>query len=120
MIEYSISASAMVWGITQLCGIHDVHLIMMLCVGTCLGILMGLAVELLPREDNKDDMIASSSIRNYIYTIAAFSIFVPWLVIICYFFQAASQNAPPDFVYAAFLGTLLLFILFAVNSYLNR
>lgn len=120
MIEYSISASAMVWAITQLCGIHDVHLIMMLCVGTCLGMLMGLVVEFLPREDNKDDMIASSFIRNFIYTIACFSIFVPWLVIICYFFQGAAQSAPPDFVYAAFLGTLLLFILFGINSYLNR
>merc|ERR1712146_604497 len=120
MIEYSISASAMVWGITQLCGIHDVHLIMMLCVGTCLGMFLGLVVEFLPREDNKDDMIPASYIRNIVYAIAAFSIFVPWLVIMCYFFQGASESAPPDFVYAAFLGTLLLFILFGVNSYLNR
>ena len=35
-------------------------------------------------------------------------------------FKGASESAPPDFVYAAFLGTLLLFILFGVNSYLNR
>lgn len=120
MIEYSISASAMVWGITQLCGIHDVHLIMMLCTGTALGMILGLCCELLPREDNPNDNIKISTIRNIIYCTAAASIFIPWLVIMCYFFQSAKRSPPPDFVYAAFLGTLLLFICFGINSYLNR
>ena len=47
-------------------------------------------------------------------------IFTPWLVICCYFFQAASISDDfPSFVYAAFLGTLVLFVCFGVNSYLH-
>merc|ERR1712146_491946 len=95
MIEYSISASAMVWGITQLCGIHDVHLIMLICTGTALGMILGLCCELLPR-DNEKDNIKISTIRNIIYWTAAASIFIPWLVVMCYFFQSANRAAPPD------------------------
>ena len=32
--------------------------------------------------------------------------------------QAAADGGVPDFVYAAFLGTFLLFLTFGVNSYL--
>lgn len=50
------------------------------------------------------------------------SVFVPWLVMLCYFFKNASNSSSdvPGFVYVAFLGTLILFIAFGVNSYLHN
>lgn len=125
-LEYSISASSMVWGITTLCGIHDVHLIMLIVLMTSIGMLLGFVIEILPKEDDaeieKKMYISFSTLRNGIYGISAALIFIPWLVILCYFFQSAArpESTMPDFVYAAFLGTLVLFIAFGTNSFLHN
>lgn len=85
---------------------------------------MGFALELvsspnfLPASGSSD---ASSSVsRDFVskllYILGSFSIFTPWMVIFCYFSKAATESIP-DFVYAAFLGTFVLFLTFGINSY---
>ena len=125
-IEYSISASAMVWGITVLVGIHDVHMLLLITTMTMLGMFLGFIIEIIPKEDSpeieKQTYLSFSTIRHLVYTIAAMCIFLPWLNIMCYFFQSAArpESEMPDFVYGAFLGTLILFIAFGVNSYCHN
>lgn len=88
------------------------------------GMFMGLIIELLP-QDEYDHSKAAGAVSNYTlrvltYVLASFSIFLPWLVIFCYFFKAATREGSdiPDFVYAAFLGTFVLFLTFGANSFL--
>jgi hypothetical protein len=128
--EYSISASLMAVAICILSGIHDVHLWFLVFCMHAVGMLLGLVIELLPKSDNlvvsQDgtyQLPASfATLRKLCYGISATSIFTPWLVIMCYFFYNVehSDDKVPDFVYAAFLGTFLLFCTFGVNSFLHN
>lgn len=117
-IEYSISASAMAVAISILAGVSDVHLWFSTFTMTAVGMLLGQIVELLPDDEGGARMpgkVSSAIIRKLVYAVASFVIFAPWLIICCYFFRAVSADVP-DFVYAAFLGTLVLFITFGANS----
>lgn len=118
-IEYSISASIMAWAIAILCGVHDIHLWFLITFMTMIGMVTGYLLEALPKDSNNwTGLVSLSQIKNIIFWIGSTSIFIPWLVMLCYFFAAVSQSKDrvPDFVYAAFLLTLLLFICFGVNS----
>jgi hypothetical protein len=133
-IEYSLSASFMAIAISILSGIHDVHLWLLIFFMHAIGMILGLIIEILPKKDaiydNKSETVEQpttltikiSLIRNIIYALSSVSIFTPWLVICCYFFRNVTANGAnvPDFVYVAFLGTLILFITFAVNSFLHN
>lgn len=126
-IEYSISASIMAIGISILCGISDVHLWLLIFVMHAIGMCMGLVLELLPHiapesPEQTKKYVSLDFMKKFIFTLASISIFVPWLVMLCYFFYAVkhSLNPPPEFVYAAFLATLGLFITFGVNSFLHN
>mmetsp|Transcript_30745 Transcript_30745/g.51440 ORF Transcript_30745/g.51440 Transcript_30745/m.51440 type:complete len:142 (+) Transcript_30745:1-426(+) len=98
------------------------------------GMGFGQLIELIPKEEVASSAYSSSSsvstmspnvyvkfqtIRSLGWWLGAVSIFTPWLVIAYYFFRAVSSDVP-DFVYAAFLGTLVLYITFGVNSYLHN
>lgn len=81
--------------------------------------LTGQFLELLPRADAKaNPPIKASCLAKYIYWLGTYAMAAPWFPIFCYFFQPTVS--PPSFVYAAFLGTLLLFTTFACNSYLHH
>ena len=61
-------------------------------------------------------------LRKLVMGLGWVTVFTPWLVMLCYFSANAKRLSDenddlPNFVYVAFLGTLLLFILFGVNSY---
>jgi hypothetical protein len=117
-IEYSMSASTMSLAIAILCQISDIHIWFLIFVMTAIGMLMGLLLEQLPKVGDKIDTICHTkvtSMKKIIFTLSACSIFIPWLVICCYFFNDSEKI--PSFVYVAFLGTLVMFILFGVNSY---
>lgn len=120
MLEYSVSASFMAWAISILSGVKDVHLWFMIIVGHFVGMLLGWIIEILPSEGNCGRTEFSFIlVKKILWNIASVSIFSPWIVMLCYFFRATTSEPPPDFVYAAFLGTLLLFCTFGINSYLH-
>lgn len=122
-IEYSFSASFMAVAISILCGISDVHLWLLIFSMHFIGMYFGLIMEILPKTtiNNRiiDDLfpIKVHTIKHICYWLGFICIFTPWLVMCCYFFRAI-DNSVPKFVYAAFLGTLVLFLTFGVNSYL--
>ena len=146
MIEYSISASAMALAISILCGISDVHLVFLVFFMTAIGMLIGLVIELLPVDKyynvtDSDDVVGEVAtkqnfamkslnerlwnLRKILMGLGWAVIFIPWLVLMCYFFANAKRRGEdpdggdlPTFVYFAFLGTLVLFIAFGVNSFL--
>merc|ERR1711871_396116 len=147
MIEYSVSASAMALAIALLSGISDVHLVFLIFFMHAIGMILGLVIELIPvdkyyslttEDSSTGEVIPASStqssedmktlndrlmlVRKMVMGIGWVTVFTPWLVMLCYFSANAKRLSDenddlPNFVYAAFLGTLLLFVLFGVNSY---
>lgn len=145
MVEYSISASVMALAVALLSGISDIHLICLIFFMHAIGVMLGLVNELLPVDKyfsltNQDSSIevAHTSwkkssemealndrlmlLRKLVMGLGWVTIFTPWLVMISYFTAAAKRmddenDEFPGFVYAAFLGTLILFVCFGVNSY---
>jgi hypothetical protein len=92
-----------------------------------IGMFLGFVLELITAPNflpsNAEGQAATSvsrgSVAKLIYSLGSFSIFIPWLAIFCYFFKAATRQGSdiPDFVYAAFLGTFVLFLTFGMNSF---
>lgn len=102
--------------------------------------MLGLLIELLPvdkcNDDNGSDAGALTkatpeiqqihgmsflTMKKLLFALSCVCIFIPWMVMICYFLVATKNgDGVPDFVYAAFFGTLVLFTTFAVNTYLNK
>jgi len=130
-IEYCISASVMAWAISILCGISDVHIWFLIFFCHFIGILMGLFIELLPEdktsasamEVQQEKGMSFMTMKKLLFALSCVSIFFPWMVMICYFFGSISNSDDakvPEFVYAAFFGTLFLFATFGVNTYLNK
>lgn len=122
-IEYSVSASLMALALTVLCRVTDIHLWFLIFFMTAIGMGCGQILELLPQPNTPEDkawpMAVPAKIARWLtYSLGAVAIFIPWMVLMCYFFYAASRpdSDMPDFVYGAFLGTLVMFILFGVNS----
>lgn len=122
-IEYSISASVMAWGLAALCRITDVHIWFLIFISTSLGMFCGWTLELLPLPNSAKEAawpmpISCKVVRKVVYSIGFIAVFAPWLVLCCYFFQAATNSdSIPDFVYAAFLLTLFFFATFGANSF---
>jgi hypothetical protein len=121
--EYSISAAIMAVAIAILSGIHDVHLWFLILLTHTVGMFLGYVIEIIPHPgmigyDPQSKLVPIFSHLRYVcYMISSLSISIPWLVIFCYFFNAAKNgDGIPDFVYAAFLGTFVLFLTFAANS----
>ena len=134
-LEYCISASFMALAISILCGISDVHIWFLIFFGHFVGILLGLLIELLPDDKPYDEAAGLTStaeiqqlrglsflaMKKLLFSLSCFSIFIPWMVMICYFLTSVSQgDGVPDFVYIAFFGTLVLFTTFAINTFLNK
>lgn len=133
-IEYCISASIMALAISILCGISDVHIWFLIFFGHFVGIFLGLLIEIMPSDEydiNQAPVVATKiqqtrglsflSIKKVLFFLSSVSIFVPWMVMICYFLVSIKNgDGVPSFVYAAFFGTLLLFATFAINCYLNK
>ena len=114
--------------IAMLCGIHDCHLWLLILLSTCIGMFCGLLIELMSQFEisrnfnvdlEKQPKITIDLFKKLLFALGSACIFVPWLVIFCYFFEAATRPGSnmPNFVYAAFLGTFVMFLLFGINSY---
>jgi len=119
-IEYSISASIMAVAISILTGVSDVHLWLLIFFMHAVGMGFGQIIELVPKKELPvSGPVLFSTLRSLGWWLGAISILVPWLVMLCYFFKDISSDMP-DFVYAAFLGTLVLFGTFGLNSYAHN
>lgn len=104
------------------------HLWFLILFMHAIGMLLGFVLEIvsspsfLPQSDdgNISSSISRAFVSKFVYYLGGVSIFTPWLVIFCYFFKVATRDGSdiPDFVYAAFLGTFVLFLTFGTNSYL--
>ena len=97
-IEYSMSASFMACAIAILSGIHDVHLWFLIFSMHAIGMFLGQVIELLPKTEVAADSdivvpMSFSGLRKVCFALSAASIFIPWLVIFCYFFQSVSNSA---------------------------
>ena len=109
--EYSISASCMALALTMLCRITDIHIWFCVFFMTGVGMLTGLVLEMLPQPNTAAEAawnatagaFKAGTIRVVTFIIGSLSIFLPWLILMCYFFRSASQpdSEMPDFVYAA-------------------
>jgi len=118
-VEYSISASCMAVAISILAGVADIHLWLLIFIMHAVGMAFGAVMELLPKADlSEHTPVSIATVRSICFWLGSVSIFTPWLVIACYFFRAVDKDVP-DFVYAAFLGTFILFCTFGANSYLS-
>ena len=101
-------------------GVHDVHLWFLILCMHAVGMFLGQLIELLPKNDSSEEgAVTTHTLRVVTFSLGSASIFLPWLVIFCYFFKAATRDGSdmPDFVYAAFLGTFVLFLTFGTNSF---
>uniref|UniRef100_A0A7S3YL59 Uncharacterized protein n=1 Tax=Lotharella globosa TaxID=91324 RepID=A0A7S3YL59_9EUKA len=129
--EYSVSASIMSVLIASLSGVYDVHLHFMIGITTGLCQLMGWIIETMPRQllqpPSSHSGINSGSIDEdivktirtvgmMIFGVATITLISGWCVSLCYF----SQASPPDFVYAAYIGTIIAYATFAINMFLER
>ena len=107
-IEYSFSASIMSVLIAGIAGIYDIHTLFLIACLTGICNLSGLIIEMLP----KDQVKAAKSV----FWLASLAVIVSWLPILCYFFE--DTDGIPGFVYAAFLLTAVMYVLFGANNYI--
>jgi hypothetical protein len=75
-------------------------------------------MELLPKTDDPVS-VRFSSIKAYCFCLGSLCILAPWAVVACYFFRQVDGSVP-DFVYAAFLATFLLYVCFGLNALLHN
>ena len=106
--EYSITASLMVWVISQLAGITNVvTLVTQVLVNVCMqatGYIMERVNERRPR-----------SLHDYSAMAVGYVLFVAqWVLILTYFFANISADGAPWFVYVIVLGLFVQFLLFGL------
>jgi hypothetical protein len=111
-IEYSLSASVMMVGISMLVGIYDIVALAAIFSLMCITNLCGLVMELvnLPR---KNTVMWSP------FLIGCFPGAVPWAIVFYQFAISSFHDSnPPDFVYAVFIVMGIFFNLFPINMVL--
>lgn len=129
--EYTFSSSIMLLMLAVLCGITDVHIWYMITTMNALGMLTGQLSEMLPRPAGTKESSNNASgavAREYaptlrillylIFTAGVLLVFLPWGVLLCYFTKPPRDF--PDFVWAAFLVTLVFFAAFGTNAFLHN
>ncbi len=112
-IEYSFSASLMIWIIAMLTGIYDIGTLIALFTLTMVMNLMGLVMEIHNQTTKKTNWIS--------YIVGCIAGFVPWLVIFISLISAQvySGGDVPDFVIIIFITIAVFFNLFAINMVLQ-
>lgn len=114
-IEYSLSASTMIVGISLLVGIYDAMSLFMLFMFVAIMNLLGLVMEVHNQTTKETNWIS--------YTIGCIAGIIPWFVIAFYLFlsdaNAVGDARTPGFVYAIFVSIFIFFNLFAINMVLQ-
>lgn len=111
--EYAISSSVMIVVIAMFSGVYDIASLILIFALNATMNLFGLMMELHNQTTERINWTA--------YVFGCFAGFVPWLVILIYFFGAISTSnvAIPTFVYFIILTIALLFFSFAGNMFLQ-
>jgi hypothetical protein len=112
-VEYSFSASLMIWIIAMLTGIYDIGTLIALFTLTMVMNLMGLMMEIHNQTTKKTDWTS--------YIIGCIAGFVPWLVIFISLIssQIYSGGEVPNFVIGIYISIAIFFNLFAINMILQ-
>lgn len=111
-IEYSLSASVMIVGISLLVGIYDLMSLVMLFSLVAIMNLMGWVMESHNQTTKKTNWLS--------YWIGCLAGAIPWIVIAFTMWLGADRGAAaPDFVYWIFVSIFLFFNCFAVNMVLQ-
>lgn len=111
-IEYSLSASVMMVGISLLVGIYDLGSLISIFSLVAIMNLCGLVMEVHNQTTKKTNWLS--------YWIGCLAGIVPWLVVGLYFWSGAHYaTAAPTFVYWIFVSIFLFFNAFALNMVLQ-
>lgn len=110
--EYSLSASVMMVAIAMLVGVYDLSSLVMIFALTAVMNLMGLLMEVYNR--------GRAAVNWLAYKIGALAGFVPWAVVLIYFWATRfGAGHPPTFVYFIYVSIFAFFSCFAFNMYLQ-
>lgn len=114
-IEYSISASTMMVGISVLSGIYDLSSLIMIFALTAIMNMMGLVMELWGQDRNG----LKKPTKWLAYQIGSMAGAIPWVVFMIYVFSSGRYGGGdiPTFVYWIYISIFLFFNCFAFNMY---
>lgn len=111
-IEYSLSASVMIVGISLLVGIYDAMSLVMLFSLVAIMNLLGLVMEVHNQTTKKTNWIS--------YLVGCLAGAIPWIVIAFYLWLGAANGSnAPTFVYWIFVSIFIFFNCFAINMALQ-
>jgi len=112
-IEYTFSASLMIWIIAMLTGIYDIGLLIALFVLTGVMNLMGLMME-------KHNQLTEKTDWTF-YIIGCISGGAPWVIIAIVFAKSIIEAGAefPNFVIYIYFSILIFFNIFAINMLLQ-
>jgi len=111
-IEYSLSASVMIVGISLLVGIYDAMSLVMLFSLVAIMNLLGLVMEVHNQTTKKTNWIS--------YLVGCLAGAIPWIVIAFYLWLGAANGSnAPTFVYWIFVSIFIFFNCFAINMALR-
>lgn len=116
-IEYAISSSIMIAGISMLSGIIEFSAVVSIFALNAIMNLMGLMMEIHNQKTEKTNWLS--------YNIGVFAGLVPWILAAIYFvaavnnFSGEAENPIPTYAYIAFFITAFFFNTFAINMFLQ-
>lgn len=111
-IEYSLSASVMIVGISLLVGIYDLMSLVMMFSLVAIMNLLGMVMEVHNQTTKKTNWLS--------YWIGCLAGAIPWVAIaFCLWLGANNGSNAPTFVYWIFVSIFLFFNCFAINMVLQ-
>lgn len=112
-IEYSLSASTMMLGISLLSGIYDLSSLVMIFALTAVMNLCGLIMEIHNQNTKKVSWVS--------FVVGCIAGIIPWVVIGLYFWGTNNYGSGqiPTFVYWIYGSLFVFFNCFAINMYLQ-
>lgn len=111
-VEYSLSASTMMWAIAMLVGIYDLLALGMIFALTAVMNLLGLVMEVHNQTTRRTNWLS--------YCLGCLAGVVPWLAVaFTMWLGAANGHAAPTFVYWIFVSIFVFFNCFALNMVLQ-
>jgi hypothetical protein len=110
-VEYSFSASLMIWIISMLVGIYDIAALIPIFFVNAAMILFGWMMELHNQTTTKTNWTA--------FVFGCIAGIAPWIAIAIYLWSPGSKGNPPTFVYFIFVSIFIFFNTFALNQVLQ-